>query len=206
MCKTLIIFFFTPMDKSYETPFWDTHPFFAFHPRKIAKTQPRVFCHKVMADATKGTAELEAKQDSDMKAKGCWVSNNKKKHHENRGYIHPQIVHFLIGFFPCFFFESIWGVFPQFSATPGLLYLKLRASLPLKNGWLEDETSFWGQKTAYFQVRAVRFRECNTVDGRNPANQLGLVVNIPQFPGFLPKSRWGGGIPLFQGNFGWWNT
>ena len=111
-----------------------------------------------------------------------------EKHHENRGYIHPQIVHFLIGFFPCFFFFRIhFGGTQFFSATPGLLDLKLKASLPLKHGWLEDDTSFWGHTTAYFQVRAVRLSECNTVDGRNPANQMGLVVSIPQFPGFLPK-------------------
>ena len=140
-----------------------------------------------MADATKGTAELEAKQDSDMKAKGCWVSNNKKNIMKIGDIYTPKSSHFLIGFSMFFFSNPFWGVFPQFSATPGLLYLKLKASLPLKNGWLEDETSFWGQKTAYFQVRAVRFRECNTADGRNPAKRLGLVVNIPQFPGFLPK-------------------
>ena len=41
--------------------------------------------------------------------------------------------------------------------------LKLTAQGFLKIGWLEDDTSFFGAKSAYFRWRAVSFRGCKSI-------------------------------------------
>ena len=100
-----------PTKPHFETP----TRFLRFTKQKSPKRKPRVR-HKVMADATKGTAELEAKQDSDMKAKGCWVSNNKKNIMKIGEIYTPQIIHFN-RIFHVFFFRIHFGGTPIFGNT-----------------------------------------------------------------------------------------
>ena len=102
-----------------------------------------------MADATKGTAELEAKQDSDMKAKGCWVSNN-KKNIMKIGDIYTPKSSILIGFSMFFFFESILGGFPPiFGNTRFTLPETKSKSTPEK--WMVGRWNFLlGAKNSLF--------------------------------------------------------
>ena len=115
----------------------NTHHIFLYTFGQILRNpilrHPPVFCVSPTKNRQNATSSVLSQGDGGCHERHCRVGSKagqwhesqgmlgfqqQEKHHENRGYIHPQIVHFLIGFFPCFFFESILGFFPLFSATP----------------------------------------------------------------------------------------